>query len=70
MKQPKGHIEYGHKGCCPTEWERVPDLTGSFEMDASIMRCKNKDAAERLENHLVGDVAYQKRTGYNGSSLD
>jgi hypothetical protein len=70
MKQPRGHIEYGKDGCCPTEWNHVPDMTGSFEMDASIMQCKNKDAQARLSDHLVTDIAYKRNTAYSRSSLD
>ena len=70
MKQPRGYTEYGKEGCCPTEWEHVPDLTGSFELDASIMRSKNKDAQARLSDHLTTDVAYKRSTSYGQTSLD
>jgi hypothetical protein len=39
-------------------------------MDASIMRCKNKDAQSKLADHLVTDVAYKRNTAYGRSSLD
>jgi hypothetical protein len=45
-------------------------MTGSFEMDASIMQCKNKDAQARLSDHLVTDIAYKRNTAYSRSSLD
>ena len=70
MKQPKGHIEYGKDGCCPHDWDHVPNMTGHFETDASIMKCKNKDAQSKLSDHLVTDVAYARNTAYNRSSLD
>ena len=70
MRQPKGTHEYGKKGCCPTDWENVPDITGNHEMDGSIMRCKNKDAQAKLSDYLVGDRAYAINTAYSRSSLD
>ena len=70
MKQPRGKQEYGKNGCCPTDWERVPNMTGDHILDGSIMRCRNKDAHARLEDHLAGGVAYQIRTGYNSSTID
>ena len=70
MRNPKGYTHYGKEGCCPTEWERTPDMTGSHEMDASIMHCKNKDAQSKLEDHLVTDVAYKRNSAYGRSSLD
>ena len=70
MRQPKGFREYGVKGCCPTEWNHVPDMTGDPYTDASIMRTRNKDAAAKLTDHLVTDVAYARNSAYNRSSLD
>ena len=70
MRQPKGYSEYGKEGCCPSEWNHTPDMTGSYEMDASIMRTKNKDAQAKLSDHLVTDVAYKRNTAYGYSSLD
>lgn len=70
MKQPKGYKEYGKEGCCPSDWNHVPDMTGYHEMDASIMHCKNKDAQAKLEDHLVTDVAYKRNSAYGRSSLD
>lgn len=70
MKQPKGFSEYGQGGCCPEEWNHVPDMTGDYIMDGSIMRCKNGDAKARLEDHLVTDVAYKRNSAYGRSSLD
>jgi len=70
MRQPKGYREYGKKGCCPTEWNHTPDMTGNFEMDASIMKCKNKDAQDKLTDHLVTDVAYRRNSAYGSSSID
>jgi hypothetical protein len=70
MKQPKGFTEYGKEGCCPRDWNHVPDLTGSFEMDAAIMHCKNKDVQKKIADHLTTDVAYKRSTSYGQTSLD
>lgn len=67
MRKPK---KYENHDCSPPEWRRTSDLTGSYELDGMIQRTSNRDMARRLEDHLVTDVAYQKRTAYNGSSLD
>jgi len=67
MRKPK---TYTNHVCCPGEWKKTSDLTGSYELDAMISRTPNKEMAEKLEDHLVTDVAYQKRTAYNGSTID
>jgi hypothetical protein len=46
-------------------------MTGCHELDATIMRMKNKDMADRLKDHLSCDAtAYNHRTAYNSSSRD
>jgi hypothetical protein len=70
MKQPKGMQEYGQAGCCPTEFNHIPEITGNHEMDLGIMHCKNKDAHAKLSDHLTRDVAYEKNTAYTRSSND
>lgn len=68
MKQPKG---IPHHNCCPAEWRQTPNMTGSYELDATIMRMSNKDMADRLKDHLAGDNrAYQIKTPYNDSTID
>jgi hypothetical protein len=53
--------------CCPQEWRRTPDMTGSYELDAVIARNPNKDLRSRLEFYLdSSDLAYGPLTGYNG----
>ena len=64
MKQPKGFVEYGKQGCCPDDWNNTPDMTGDHVMDASVKRCKNKDAQAKLTDHLVTDIAYKRNTSY------
>lgn len=53
--------------CCPKDWQNVQDLTGSFELDAVIMRSRNKDMIDRLQNHITTQsAAYGPITAYNG----
>lgn len=61
MKNPKMHE---HHQCAPAEWRHTPDMTGSYEMDCVIARCKNKDMQQRLRDHLTEDVAYKINTAY------
>ena len=63
MRKSKLH---GNHECCPKDWRCVSDMTGSYELDGMIARTPNKDMAGRLQDHLVSDVAYQRRTAYNG----
>ena len=41
-------------------------MTGDYEMDASIMHCKNCSVPHKLEHHISGDNAYGNATGYDG----
>ena len=76
MKQPKGFTEYGKDGCCPQEWDHTPMMTGHYEMDGSIQRCKNKEAHAKLKDHLCGAAgshgqnAYTPNTGYGRGGTD
>ena len=54
--------------CAPKEWRNVPDLTGSYELDAVISKNTNKDMADRLAGHLQGNDAYLIQNGYNSYS--
>ena len=52
--------------CCPREWRATPDMTGSHELDAVIMKSKNTDIPKRLKLFLENESAYGARTGYDG----
>ena len=54
----------------PKDYRRVPDRTGSYELDAVISRNSNSDLPDRLETHLARDGihAYAHRGAYNGYS--
>jgi len=69
MKQPKKYQEYGKESCCPDEWNHTPCMTGNFEFDGSIQRCRNSDMRAKLEDHLAGN-AYDRNTAYGFSVRD
>jgi hypothetical protein len=61
--------------CAPKEWRHTQNLTGSYELDAVICGCSNKDMVDRIKDHLTcaGNSGYGPRTsysGYNGYSGD
>jgi hypothetical protein len=52
--------------CAPKDWKTVPDLTGDYDFDATIMHSKNRDLPARLALYVKGPKnAYGPRTGYN-----
>ncbi len=73
MKYPKGNNAHQ---CAPIDWRHTPNMTGDFEMDASIMNAKAKRLKTDLIHHIKadglwnsiapGDTAYGYRTGYRG----
>ena len=63
MRYPKGHTSHE---CCPEDWRKTPDLTGSFELDAVIKKSTNKDVPKRLKLYMENETAYGARTGYDG----
>lgn len=67
MKKPKAYLNHT---CAPKDWRQTSDMTGSYEMDAVIQRCKNPDMRDRLADHLLGDQAYGRKTAYNSQSRD
>jgi hypothetical protein len=67
MRKPKG---YKNHECCPADWKQTSDITGSFELDATILRTRNNDMRDRLSDHLTGDQAYERNTAYNHTSID
>lgn len=52
--------------CCPKEWRKTPDVTGSYELDESIHRCKNGNVPDRLKLYASKETAYGPLTAYNG----
>ena len=66
MRYPRGVPSHGRLGCCPDEWDRVPNLSGSHEMDGVIKRSTNADVPARLKLYCGRENAYGSRTSYNG----
>lgn len=54
--------------CCPEEWRKTPDITGSYELDGVIARNNNGDIASRLAMYCKGqgEQVYGPLTAYNG----
>ena len=71
MRYPKGIPSHGRLGCCPNEWDRTPNITGLFEMDAVIRANSNKNIPARLQMYCgnVSDsgplTAYNAYSGYS-----
>jgi len=63
MRFPKGATCHE---CCPAEWRKVPNITGSFELDAVIYHNPNKDLPSRIAMFVEKDTIYGARTGYDG----
>ena len=72
MKYPKGNNCHQ---CAPKDWHHTPNLTGDYEMDASIMHAKAKRLNSDLIHHIKGggysildpdETAYGYRTNYRG----
>lgn len=75
--KPNAMHNVAHKGChtcAPKPWKAVPNVTGDYDMDATIMHRKNRDMASRLSQHLARTAtSYNIRsayTGYNGNHGD
>lgn len=57
--------------CAPKDWLQTPNVTGDFELDASIAHCHNVNAKDRLKMHSGQPVdgsgaAYGHKSAYNG----
>jgi len=66
MRQPRGTKLHTF---APSIWRRTPNITGDYEMDASIVHCKNKAVPSKLRMYLLTDEpGYGPRTGYDGYS--
>lgn len=52
--------------CAPKAWRRVPDLTGDYDLDATIAHRANKDLPYRLGMYVKKGKPYGPVTGYSG----
>ena len=65
MRNPKGF--HAHQ-CCPPTHRQVPNITGDYDFDASLVRSKNTDLAAKFRNHISASQGYGYRTNYRGYS--
>lgn len=55
--------------CAPKQWRMVPDLTGDFDLDATIAHRSNTDMPHRLALYVRKQKGpYGTRTAYSGYS--
>jgi hypothetical protein len=59
-----------HVDCSPKGYHAVPNVTGDYDLDATIMHRNNKDLPRRLELYVKKGKAtsYGPLTNYNGYS--
>lgn len=61
-----------HRGChvcSPRAWHDVPDVSGDYDLDATILHRPNKDLPLRLAMYVKrGGNAYGYRSAYNSYS--
>jgi hypothetical protein len=50
--------------CAPRGWNDIADVTGDYDLDATIAHRNNKDLPHRMELY-VKRRSYGKRTGYS-----
>lgn len=59
----------GHHECCPKDWRKVPNLTGDYDLDATIMHRENGSLPSRLSLYTRRNTGnYGPRSAYNGYS--
>lgn len=47
--------QVAHRGChtcAPKGWHGVPNVTGDYDLDATIMHRSNRDMARKIGQHL------------------
>jgi hypothetical protein len=60
------HFSHGEcHDCGPKDWADVPNITGDYDLDATILHRENPDLPERLELY-VKRPTYGPRTAYTG----
>lgn len=56
--------------CAPKDWRHVPNLSGDYDMDKSIMRSNNKNLPDRLKLYRVTSGPVTNYHGYDNYSGD
>jgi hypothetical protein len=69
LRKPKGVRNHS---VAPKEWRRTSNITGDYDMDASILHSKNQAVPTKLKMYVKSDLGkdpiYGQRTGYDGYS--
>jgi len=66
MRRPKGVTDHE---AAPKEWRHTPRITGDYDFDMSILRCRNRDMQGKLARYVCTDHGmYQPITAYRGYS--
>jgi hypothetical protein len=61
----------GCHSCAPKAWRGVPNVTGNYDLDATIMHRSNRDIPARLKLHLASAApTYGPRTSYHSYSAN
>jgi len=70
MKRPKS---CNNHSCAPRIYRKTPNITGDYDLDASIMHGKHSPAMQsKLETHIdtmhtiYGPRGYDNYSGYSG----
>lgn len=51
--------------CAPKDWRDVPNLTGDYDLDATIEHRSNTDMPQRLAMYTTRGRAYGALSAYN-----
>ena len=54
--------------CAPAPWRDVPNMTGDYDMDATILHRHNKDLPNRLQLYVRRGGHYGPGSAYKGYS--
>ena len=66
---PTDMLRIAHNGChtcAPKAWRDVPNVTGDYDMDATILHRNNKDLPNRLRQYSRRGRSYGPMTAYDG----
>lgn len=66
-EQMRGQAHNGNHECAPKPWRDVPNMTGDYDLDATIMHRDNPALPDRLSLYVKQrGRTYGARTGYGG----
>lgn len=52
--------------CAPKDWRDIPNMTGDYDLDATIAHRKNPALPNAMSMYLKRGRAYHPLTGYSG----